>query len=142
MRTKALLSAVAAISVSISQCFSLLFIKYFLGFYKILSELKVLLNAVTAISQIAAPSSQFTSAFSSPSSLSGGKWLESESDLESGLDSESESESGKKRSCLLGGSERCHLLWPFGGQTTGKFNAFGSFAKEGGSLISCVGLAE
>ena len=97
MRTKAWLSAVAAISVSISQCFSLLFIKYFLGFYKILSELKVLLNAVTAISQIAAPSSQFTSAFSSPSSLSGGKWLESESDLESGLDSESES--GKKRSC-------------------------------------------
>ena len=140
MRTKALLSAVAAISVSISQCFSLLFIKYFLGFYKILSELKVLLNAVTAISQIAAPSSQFTSAFSSPSSLSGGKWLESESDLESELDSESES--GKKRSCLLGGSERCHLLWLFGGQTTGKFNAFGSFAKEEGSLISCVGLAE
>ena len=113
-----------------------------MGFYKILSELKVLLNAVTAISQIAAPSSQFTSAFSSPSSLSGGKWLESESDLESGLDSESESESGKKRSCLLGGSERCHLLWLFGGQTTGKFNAFGSFAKEEGSLISCVGLAE
>ena len=142
MRTKALLSAVAAISVSISQCFSLLFIKYFLGFYKILSELKVLLNAVTAISQIAAPSSQFTSAFSSPSSLSGGKWLESESDLESGLDSESESESGKKRSCLLGGSERCHLLWLFGGQTTGKFNAFGSFAKEEGGLILCVGLAE
>ena len=137
-----MLSAVAAISVSISQCFSLLFIKYFLGFYKILSELKVLLNAVTAISQIAAPSSQFTSAFSSPSSLSGGKWLESESYLESGLDSESESESGKKRSCLLGGSEHCHLLWLFGGQTTGKFNAFGSFAKGEGSLISCVGLAE
>ena len=137
-----MLSAVAAISVSISQCFSLLFIKYFLGFYKILCELKVLLNAVTAISQIAAPSSQFTSAFSSPSSLSGGKWLESESYLESGLDSESESESGKKRSCLLGGSERCHLLWLFGGQTTGKFNAFGSFAKEEGILISCVGLAE
>ena len=139
-----MLSAVAAISVSISQCFSLLFIKYFLGFYKILSELKVLLNAVTAISQIAAPSSQFTSAFSSPSSLSlsGGKWLESESDLESGFDSENERESGKKRSCFLGGSERCHLLWLFGGQTTGKFNAFGSFAKEEGSLISCVGLAE